>query len=117
MSNNDDSTIRLANIGEVAGGLGVIYAAAVRRLAADGLSQRQVADRLGTSSPYVERLLRRRVEREVVRLVGEGRSPSEIAQAVGVPAARVRAILARLDAELAQAAAHLEQVTREEAGR
>ena len=74
-------------------GVELITAAAIRRLSADGLTERQIASRLGCNPFAVEKVLRETTEAEVRRLDAKGRAVSAIASTLRLPLARVRRIL------------------------
>jgi hypothetical protein len=85
-------------IPRIEGGLEIVSAAAIRRLAADGFTERQIGARLGCNPYIVEKVLREDIERDVRRLDAEGRSVTEIAVALRLPFSRVRGILVRAHA-------------------
>lgn len=83
----------------IAGGVELVSAAAIRRLAAEGWSEKRIAGRLGVNAFVVEKVLRRDTERAVRELdaSGEGLSPRDIADRLRLPVSRVRAILGAAD--------------------
>lgn len=91
------SPLGVASVGRIAAGVELISAAAIRRLAADGLDARKIAARVGCNHYLVERVLRRHTESEMRRLDGEGLSLRAIAIKLGLPLARVRRFLAAED--------------------
>lgn len=95
----DPDELDASHIPRIAGGVQVVSAAAVRRLAADGYTERQIATRLGCNPYIVEKVLREDTERAVRRLDEQKRSPSDIARELRLPLARVRRILEAADAE------------------
>lgn len=83
-----------ALIPRIQDGVEFVSAAAVRRLAEDGLTERQIASRVGCNAFIVEKILREDTERRVRELDAERIAPSDIASRLRVPLARVRRILA-----------------------
>jgi hypothetical protein len=90
-----EAELDATNISRFEGGVEIIQAAGIRRLAADGLTQRQITARLGCNPFLVEKVLRADTENAVRRLSGEGRSASDISDALRLPLTRVRRILKR----------------------
>jgi DNA-binding CsgD family transcriptional regulator len=84
-----------ASLPRIERGVEFVSAAVIRGLHADGLTQRRIAERLGCNPYLVEKVLRKDTENEVRRLAGEGRSASDIADALRLPLTRVRRILKR----------------------
>lgn len=78
------------SIPRLAGGVEFISAAAIKRYAIEGLTDRQIARRLGCNHFLVEKVLRAEVGNEVRRLDGEGLSAREIALRLRLTLARVR---------------------------
>lgn len=74
-------------------GVEFVSAAAIRRLSVDGLTERQIARKLGCNPFIVEKVLREQTATEVRRLVGEGIGASDIASTLRLPLSRVRQIL------------------------
>lgn len=85
--------VDVRNIGHIAQGVEMISAAAIRRYAADGLTRRQIANRLGCNPYIVDRVLREHLQRQVVALDEQGIAPSAIAQQLGCSLADVRSAL------------------------
>lgn len=81
----------------IAGGVELVSAKAIRRLAAEGWSERRIAGRLGVNVFAVEKVLRRDTERAVRELDREGLSPRDIADRLRLSFSRVRSILAAGD--------------------
>lgn len=86
-----------ASLPRIERGVEFVSAAVIRGLHAEGkgLSQRKIAERLGCNPYLVEKVLRKDTEDRVRRLAGEGRSASDIADALRLPLTRVRRILRR----------------------
>lgn len=89
--------VRPENVNRIADGIEYVSAAAIKRLRAEGKSERAIATALGCNPYIVERVLREQTEREVLRLDREGATVHEISAATRVPLGRVRRILSRSD--------------------
>jgi DNA-directed RNA polymerase specialized sigma24 family protein len=90
----------------LAGGLGVISAAAIRRYAAEGMSQKEIARALGCNHYLVEKVLREQTTREILRLEREeGLTIPDIAKRLKMPPWRVRLVLVNADIKSALATA------------
>lgn len=90
--------VNLGNVSRFAGGIEHISAAAIRRLAAEGLDERAIAKRMGCNPFVVERVLREQTRREIERLDREEKlSPKQIAARLQLPINRVRSVLVAHD--------------------
>lgn len=93
-----DDVVSADNVSRVAGGIERISAAAIRRLAAEGLDERSIAKRIGCNHFLVERVLREQTRREIERLDREEKlSPKQIAERLRLPINRVRRVLVAHD--------------------
>jgi hypothetical protein len=81
-------------IPRIVGGVELISAAAIRRLAVEGFTERQIAARMGCNPYAVEKVLREETARKVLALDAERIAPSDIASRLQLPLALVRRILA-----------------------
>jgi hypothetical protein len=82
----------------IAGGVEFVSAAAIRRYAADGYSEREIYKRLGCNPYLVEKVLREQTERKIWSLDRDkGLSPHSIAARLRLPISRVRRVLERAD--------------------
>lgn len=82
----------------IAGGVEFVSAAAIRRYAADGYSEREIRKRLGCNPYLVEKVLREQTERQIWSLDRDkGLSPQSIALRLRLPISRVRRVLERAD--------------------
>lgn len=90
--------IDVDNVSRIAGGIEHISAAAIRRLAAEGLDERAIAKRLGCNPFAVEKVLREQTRSEIERLDREEKlSPKQIAERLRLPINRVRRVLVAHD--------------------
>lgn len=92
------------SIPRIAGGLELVSAAVIRRYAAEGLSERQIAKRLGVNVFLVERCLERHTASEVERLDAEGLSFKAIALKLRITIQRVASFVKAADDRRAEAA-------------
>jgi hypothetical protein len=89
-------------IPRIAGGVEFISAAAIRRYAAEGLDEKEIARTLGCNGFLVEKVLREQTEAEIVRLDSvEKLAPKAIALKLRIPISRVRRVLVAADLRLA----------------
>lgn len=81
-------------VSRIVGGVEVISAAVIRRLAAEGLDEAEITRRVGCNPFIVERVLREQKSTEILRLDRDEKlKPREIAARLKLPIQRVRAVL------------------------
>lgn len=93
-----------SEIERISGGLALVSATVIRRFAAEGLSERQIAKRLGCNVFLVERCLERHTASEVERLDAEGLSFKAIALKLRITIQRVASFVKAADDRRAEAA-------------
>lgn len=95
--------VESVDVSRIAGGVELISAKVITRLAAEGVKPKDIGLRLGVNPYAVERALRLAFERRCRELDAAGKSVRDIARALRVPPARVARVLSPATASEASA--------------
>lgn len=93
-------------IPRIESGVEFVSAAAIRRLDAEGYTERQIAGHLGCNAYLVEKVLREATERKVHELVAAGAALLDIQRETRVPLPRLRRMISKAPPRRARTVSH-----------